>query len=281
MSSQSCSWAVCFVDKLVDSDCADTASESGLSRGFLRGRRHSRIVKRKRDSSSLVSFTHKRRRSARSRQAVRNSHDDSESEDSMVESARGETELRQIRIDEAAEYYIKTFRSIKQLCCKDILKAWIRFCHRRKQSTHPYNGGKEKEVSKEVSKDKPYNGGLTKPDYWPCDKDHPLKGVRHTEPDHLLKPGLSVYQPTRILVLMSFLERLKLLPHLLQYTNKASECADFSLKNLIKSTDGIHLDRENRKHWKPEYLERLKEVYWVRGKEMQYEKDEIGDCQSS
>ena len=215
---------------------------------------------------------------------MRNSHDDSESEDSLVESARGGTELRQIRIDEAAEYYNKTFRSINQLCCKDILKAWIRFCHRRKQSTHPYNGGKEKEaskeVSKEVSKEKPYNGRLTKPDYWPCDEDYPCRGVRHTEPDHLLKPGLSAYQLTRILVLTSLLERLKLLPHLLQYTNKASECADFSLKNLIKSTDGIELDTENRKHWKPEYLERLNEIYWVRAKEMQYEKEEIGDCYS-
>ena len=85
-----------------------------------------------------------------------------------------------------------------------------------------------------------------------------------------------------MLVLTSLLERLKLLPHILQYTNKHSKDArrSFSLENLIKSTDGIHLDTESKAHWKPEYLERLKEIYWVRGKEMQYQKEEIGECHS-
>ena len=280
MSSQGLSWFVTFADTLVDSEYADTASESGLSRGFLRGHRHGRIAKRKRDSSSPVSITRKRRRSARGCQAVRNSHHDSEPEDSMVESARVGTELRQIRIDEAAEYYDKTFRSISQLCCKDILKAWIRFCHHKKQSTHPYNGGKE--VPKELSKEEQvYYRNLKKPDYWPCDVDWRGKEVRHTEPDHLLKPGLSIYQLAPILVLTSLLERLKLLPHLLHCENKGYKDATFTLEKLIKSTDSIHLDTESKKHWKPEYLERLKEIYWVRGKEMQYEKEEIGDCHSS
>lgn len=79
----------------------------------------------------------------------------------------------------------------------------------------------------------------------------------------------------------NLLERLKLLPHILQYTNKISKVADFSLKKLIKSTDGINLDTERKKHWKPEYLERLNEIYRVRAKEMQYQKEEIGDCHSS
>ena len=188
---------MCFADTLVDSDCADTASDSGLSGGSLRRRRHGRTAKRKRNSSSPVPITHKRRRSARSYQAVRKSHDDPESEDSMVEWAGRGTELRQIRIDEAAEYYNKTFRSINQLCCKDILKAWIRVGHPKKQSKFPYNGGKDK--SKKASKKMPheypaYFGSPTKPDYWPCDLDWPRRGVRHTEPDHLWKHGLSVYQ---------------------------------------------------------------------------------------
>ena len=280
MSSQGLSWTVCFADTFVDSEYADTASESGLSRGSLGGRRHGRTAKRKRESSSPVSITRKKRRSARGCQAVRDSHHDSESEDSMVESALRGTELRQIRIDEAAEYYDKTFRSINQLCCKDILKAWIRVSHQRKQSTHPYNGGKEKKVSKE-KEEYIYNGNLKKPDYWPCDADWESKGVRHTEPDHLYKRGLSFYQLAPIFVLTSFLERLKLLPHLLQYTNKVSTDANFSLEKMIKSTESIHLDGDSKKHWKPEYLERLKEIYWVRGKEMQYEKEEIGDCHSS
>lgn len=204
MSSQGFSWAVCFADTLVDSDCADTASESGLSGSSFRRRRHGRSAKRKRESSSPVSRTHSRRRSVSSHQAVRKSHDDSESEDSMVEWAGRGTELRQIRIDEAAEYYNKTFRSINQLCCKDILKAWIRVCHPRKQSKYPYNGGKGK--SKKVSRKKsgdlpPYHGRPTKPDYWPCDLDWPRTGVRHTEPDHLWKHGLSVYQLVPIQVL--------------------------------------------------------------------------------
>ena len=198
----------------------------------------------------------------------------------MVEWAGRGTELRQIRIDEAAEYYDQTFRSINQLCCKDILKAWIRFCHHRKQSTHPYNGGKE--VSKKESKEEDdYPGRDTKPDYWPSDVDWRGKGVRHMEPDHQYKRGLSVYQLAPILVLTSLPERLRLLPHILQSENKGYKDATFSLKKLIKSTDSIHLDTESKKHWKPEYLERLKEIYWVRGKEMQYENEEIGDCHSS
>ena len=275
------SWTVCFADTLVDPDCADTPSESGLSRGSLRGRRHGRTTrKRKRESSSPVSSTPRSRRAARSRQVVRDSHCDSESEDSVVETARGQTELRQIRIDQASEYYDQGFRSIKQLCCKDVLKAWIRFCHPKKQSKYPYNGGKE--MSKKMSKEEhdEYGGHLSKPDYWPCDRDGRTKEVRHTEPDHLLKPGLSVYQLALMLVLTFLLERLKLLPHILRCEDNYED-GDFRLERLIKSTNNIHLAPESKKHWKPEHLERLKEIYWVRGKEMQYEKGEIGDCRST
>ena len=83
------------------------------------------------------------------------------------------------------------------------------------------------------------------------------------------------------LVLTSLPERLRLLPHLLRGENKDYKDAKFSLEKLRKSTNSIHLDTEKKKHWKPEYFERLKEVYWVRAKEMQYEKDEIGDYHSS
>ena len=284
--SRSLSWSACFADTLADSNDTDTESESGLSQGLLRIRRN-RAAKRKRGKfSSYASVPRKTRRRARGRQAVCKSEYNSEDEDSTDERAGGETELLQIRIDQAEEYYERSFRSVGQLVCKDIGTAWIRACHPRKQTRHPYNGGKFEDWKERSQEEYGYEGHYTKPDYWP--NDVPVdddwtgqKGVRHVEPHHLLKPGLSVWKPDPMLVLTSLPERLKLLVHLLRCESKGFKHGHFSLDKLIKSTDGIHLDSENKEFWTPECLERLEEIYRVRAKELQYEQDLIGDFRMS
>jgi hypothetical protein len=65
-------------------------------------------------------------------------------------------------------FFLETrFRQLQQLCCKIVAKAWIKVIEPKKQTRYPYNRGEE-----------------SKPDWWPDD-------VRHKEPDHLMKPGMS------------------------------------------------------------------------------------------
>ena len=63
------------------------------------------------------------------------------------------------------ELYESRFQQLQQLGCKIVAKAWIKRIHPRKQTKHPYRGGLPKA-----------------PPWWP-------EGIKHREPDHLLKPG--------------------------------------------------------------------------------------------
>ncbi|PWN23042.1 hypothetical protein BCV69DRAFT_106245 [Microstroma glucosiphilum] len=56
------------------------------------------------------------------------------------------------------------FGQMQQGMCKTVAKAWIKIIEPKKQTRCPYNKGEE-----------------GKPDWWP-------EGVRHKEPDHLMKP---------------------------------------------------------------------------------------------
>lgn len=56
------------------------------------------------------------------------------------------------------------FSQLQQGMCKTVAKAWIKIIEPKKQTRCPYNKGEE-----------------GKPDWWP-------EGVRHKEPDHLMKP---------------------------------------------------------------------------------------------
>ncbi|PWN89583.1 hypothetical protein FA10DRAFT_148300 [Acaromyces ingoldii] len=56
------------------------------------------------------------------------------------------------------------FSQLQQGMCKTVAKAWIKIIEPKKQTRCPYNKGEE-----------------GKPDWWPA-------GVRHKEPDHLMKP---------------------------------------------------------------------------------------------
>lgn len=144
-----------------------------------------------------ISALERAQRSPKIEQGENKSDDSSEDEeddddDDTDELAGAETEWLQIRVDEALAYYDKTFRSVMQLPCKDIAKTWIWNCDSKKQTTHPYNGGKSLSEKARSNAEYGYPGHFTRPDYWPSDKGWQRKdgkGVRHTEPDHLSKPG--------------------------------------------------------------------------------------------
>lgn len=164
-------------------------SERGQTRSLPRAGPHGR-----RGSSSTTSALPTKRKSVRKRRA--GSHSDSEDDDETDVLDGMETEMQWVKVSELHQkYYTTAFRSINQLCCKDISKAWIRVCHPKKQTTHPYNGGKTGSRSKSEFG---YLGHYTAPDYWPSDENwdgRPVpSGCRHKEPDHVKKPGGSFYE---------------------------------------------------------------------------------------
>ena len=178
-------------------------SERRPTRNLPRAGPHSRTPRRKRrDSSSTTSPLPTKRQSIRKRCAGSYSESESESEDEDEDKDETvlldgiETEMKWVKVSDLHhEYYTTAFRSINQLCCKDISKAWIRVCHPKKQTTHPYNGGKTGRRSKSEFR---YQGHYTAPDYWPSDENWdglPVpSGCRHKEPDHVKKPGGSFYK---------------------------------------------------------------------------------------
>jgi hypothetical protein len=88
------------------------------------------------------------------------------------------------------EFYEKKFKHIQQVPCKAIAKEWIKVIEPKKQTEHPYNGGRLAREAKEKweaeggkGKWNPeQNGEYSKPDWWP-------KNVKHKEPDHIKKDG--------------------------------------------------------------------------------------------
>ncbi|CAO1628438.1 unnamed protein product [Parajaminaea phylloscopi] len=79
----------------------------------------------------------------------------------------GGTKLMQVTLPDAAArtaFFELRFGQMQQGMCKTVAKAWIKIIEPKKQTRCPYNKGEE-----------------GKPDWWP-------EGVRHKEPDHLMKP---------------------------------------------------------------------------------------------
>lgn len=72
--------------------------------------------------------------------------------------------------DEVWQYYQTRFRDMQQSACKVMGKAFVRLVEPKKQTHHPYTKGDEKA-----------------PPWWP--ETTGADGVRHKEPDHLLKRG--------------------------------------------------------------------------------------------
>jgi hypothetical protein len=81
--------------------------------------------------------------------------------------------FQQLTIGDEAEvvkFYSVRFKDMQQSSCKVMGKVFVKLVEPKKQSHHPYTKGDEKA-----------------PSWWP-----PMtgdNGVRHKEPDHLLKPG--------------------------------------------------------------------------------------------
>jgi hypothetical protein len=75
--------------------------------------------------------------------------------------------------------YEEAFEKLQQTNCRVLAKAYIKILEPRKQVNYPYNGrksvgGRTIQLDPEV----------TKPSWWPS-------RVRHREPDHLFKVGMS------------------------------------------------------------------------------------------
>ena len=78
-----------------------------------------------------------------------------------------------LRIGDTAEvekFYFTRFKDMQQAACKVMGKAFVKLIEPKKQTHHPYTKGDDK-----------------KPPWWPITQGE--HGVRHREPDHLLKPG--------------------------------------------------------------------------------------------
>lgn len=71
-------------------------------------------------------------------------------------------------------FYHQRFRDLQQSACKYIAKAFVKLVEPRKQTSFPYTGGNERA-----------------PPWWPSTTGQ--EAVRHREPDHLLKHGMSFY----------------------------------------------------------------------------------------
>lgn len=82
----------------------------------------------------------------------------------MASSASPASTTLRIPFPSLPSWYSSRFSQLQQSTCKLVLKAWIKVVEPKKQSKHPYNRGEE-----------------GKPVWWP-------QGVRHKEPDHLMKP---------------------------------------------------------------------------------------------
>lgn len=79
------------------------------------------------------------------------------------------------RSDEVWDFYDQHFKCVQQTACKHIAKAFVKVIAPKKQANNPYTRGDD-----------------MAPDWWPKpwgpgEKDK----VRHVEPDHLWKKGLS------------------------------------------------------------------------------------------
>jgi hypothetical protein len=114
----------------------------------------------------------KTRKRQRANVIVREIDDD----DAPAPIARSKKGIRIGNSDEVWQFYDQRFRNCQQTACKLIAKAWVKAVEPKKQSNHPYTGKEEKA-----------------PDWWPKPWG-PTRDerVRHKEPDHLYKRGLSI-----------------------------------------------------------------------------------------
>ena len=197
----SCRTKVDSTEHSTDLDLESRLIESERARntpGARRNRRSTHASSRtKRNMHDPAAPPGKRRRSSTHERDVIKIDDDDycDSEADLPDEWDGaESELQSIRYDQIYElFYGPNFMFIGQLACKDIGRAWIKMCHPRKQSQHPYNGGPT--VARSL-REHGYKGAYTKPNWWPADEGWRQGfGCRHIEPDHLKKLGQSNLHP--------------------------------------------------------------------------------------
>lgn len=125
---------------------------------------------------ALDSFEEEDSQKTRKRARVNTLRRRSERSDPPMISATAPKKGITISDDKAVwQFYHDLLKECQQNACKLIAKAWIKAVEPKKQSTHPYTGKDDKA-----------------PDWWPrpwgSTKD---EKVRHKEPDHLLRHGMS------------------------------------------------------------------------------------------
>ncbi len=171
------------------------------------------------------------------------------------------------------EFYDRGFKCIQQTACKEMGKALIKIIAPKKQANNPYT-----------------KGDATAPDWWPRpwgpgEKDR----VRHVEPDHLWKKGLSLLldPPPGTLKIVSDKrpERVHLLKHILRLIIEPAT-QPLSMHKL----EGLTVAKmeaaafESLAAWfgdkkKPENAMKrpiLKEIFKVAKMEERYKRHEIG-----
>ncbi|EON66018.1 hypothetical protein W97_05261 [Coniosporium apollinis CBS 100218] len=129
--------------------------------------------------------------------------------------------------DKFAMAYTLRLEQLQQLICKMMLKSWIKVVEPKKQAKYPYNTQKIKRSQKQARTSNAEPEMPQKiPPWWPID------GVRHIEPDHLLKE-----------------ERLKLGVHLLRIGHPGQmfdpgDAAPYWTDKLEDSTRDCNLQTE-------------------------------------
>ncbi|KAJ5743348.1 hypothetical protein N7533_010450 [Penicillium manginii] len=131
------------------------------------------------------------------------------------------------------QYYKRAFEDFQQLNCRSIAKSYIKLIEPRKQIHFPYNG--RRVISGVSQKTDPE---LTKPGWWP-------EGVKHKEPDHLLKR-----------------DRLELLVHILC---DLKECHGITAEKLCEAGQDVR-----HQITPPNKLDILDEIYFVRQMEERF-----------
>ncbi|KAJ5110332.1 hypothetical protein NUU61_001589, partial [Penicillium alfredii] len=156
--------------------------------------------------------------------------------------SHGSTNMAPLRIGDTQKllsYYKGALKHFRQLNCRIVAKAFIRFVEPRKQTRHPYNGRKPSDGSAPGATGDPEK---TKPEWWPL-------GVMHKEPDHLRTES-----------------RIELLLHIVRKLGSQGITAD-KLKEVAGDT------KRSLKH--PSNVEIIYEILRVREMEERFERGEV------
>ena len=170
--------------------------------------------------------------------------------------------LRELQIGDreaVQQFFHDALNDLQQINCRSVSKKLIQIIEPRKQVNHPYNGRCKSKDRKEMEK----ASRSTRPSWWP-------PGVRHKEPDHLVKSGEHpILSIIALGVQLMWPERVLLMQHLIGNSSKP----------LINNTTVEELREQARtakgsigeEKWKI-----LEEIFRVREQQERVEADELG-----